>query len=342
MKDIDKILGSLTSEEKKYLLNKLKADVLGSISKEITQCPCCNATNYMKHGMYKGVQKYKCRTTSKIFSYKSKTIISGITISNLTKFESLMDYMVEKNFPTIRDIARHLKISVITAHDWRTKVITALYKHIDFTNQIVEFDETNFRLSRKGRRGMEYSRERGGKLVGDSNYNVKVFMTYSRGTKKLELYASHMGRSSARDVANYMEVNKGVVMLTDRHSAYSKYCKEKGVVQKSFISKDHVSKLDRTVHNQTVNHYTKRLKNFIDKELMGVSTKYLQGYLNWIMFIDNAKKESASIKEVVMENKVALDIFKQKEKEFQYFLKINGRNNYGTYNDRYYGKTRKN
>ena len=338
MKDIDKILGSLTSEEKKYLLNKLKADVLGNISKEITTCLCCNDTNFMKHGMYKGVQKYKCRNTSKIFSYKSRTIISGITMSNLHKLEAMMDYMIEKNFPTLQDIANRLRISIITAHDWRTKVLTALYKHIDFTNQIVEFDETNVRLSRKGRRGMEYSRKRGGKLVGDSNYNVKVFMTYSRGTNKLELYASHMGRSSARDVANYMDVNKGVVMLTDKHNSYKSYCNKNGVVQKTFKSKDYVSKLDKTVHNQTVNYYTKRLKNFIDKELMGVSTKYLQGYLNWIMFIDNAKKESASIKEVVMENKVALDIYKQKEKEFQYFLKINGRNNYGTYKDRYYGR----
>ncbi len=338
MKDIDKVLAQLTKEEKAYLLNKLKLDVLGSISKDISNCVCCNDSNFIKHGMYKGVQKYKCRNTSKIFSYKSRSIISGITASNLDKFEAMMDYMVEKDFPTLERLSKYLKISIITAHDWRTKIITALYRHIDFSNQVIEFDETNFQISRKGRRGMMYSRERGGKLVGDSDNNVKVFMSYSRTTKKVELYASHMGRSSARDVGNYMDVNKGVVMLTDGHPGYRKYCNQSGIVQKTFKSKEHVSKDDKSVHNQTVNYYTKRLKSFIDKELMGVSTKYLQGYLNWVMFIDNTKKETVSIKEAVMENKVALDIYKQKEKEFQYFLKINGRNNYGTYNDRYYGK----
>jgi uncharacterized protein YehS (DUF1456 family) len=56
------------------------------------------------------------------------------------------------------------------------------------------------------------------------------------------------------------------------------------------------------------------------------------------MFIENAKKEAVSLKDIVMENRVALDIFKQKEKEFAYFLRINGRNNYGECRDRYYGK----
>ncbi|MFM2392572.1 MAG: hypothetical protein RLZZ546_549, partial [Bacteroidota bacterium] len=50
------------------------------------------------------------------------------------------------------------------------------------------------------------------------------------------------------------------------------------------------------------------------------------------------KKEAVSLKDIVMENRVALDIFKQKEKEFAYFLRINGRNNYGECRDRYYGK----
>ena len=334
-KGINKIIADLTKEEKLSLLNRLKADVLGGISKDVVSCPCCSDSNFKKDGNYKGVQKYKCRTTSKIFTYKSNSIISRVR--DLDLFESLMDLMVGDKFPRLDDIEQKLGVSRKTAHDWRAKIMTSVFKHVKFDNQVIEFDETNFRLSRKGRQGMTYSRKRGKKLVGESKYNVKVFMTYSRTTGKLELFQSHMGRTSANDLDNHLGLNKGMVVYSDSHSAYISFFEKRNVMNGTFISKNHISLLDKEVHNQTVNYYTKRLKNFIDKELMGVSTKYLQGYLNWIMYIENAKKESVSIKDVVMENKVALDIFKQKEKEFQYFLKVNGRNNYGTCRDRYYG-----
>ncbi|ABG58452.1 hypothetical protein CHU_1177 [Cytophaga hutchinsonii ATCC 33406] len=163
-------------------------------------------------------------------------------------------------------------------------------------------------------------------------------MSYSRTTKNLELFASHMGKSSAQDVENYLGVKKGLVVFSDKHVSYGKYYKRKRVVNKVFKAKDHVSKTDKTVHNQTLNYYCGKLQRFLDCELKGVSTKYLQGYLNWFMSIENGKREASSVKSAVMENRVALDIFKQKEKEFQYFLKINGRNNYGKCRDRYYGK----
>ncbi len=338
-KIIEKLLLSLTSEQKRYLLKELKKEVFGSISQDVKVCPCCGKSDFKKDGSYKGVQKYKCKTTSKIFTYKSNTIISNI--SNLDKMEELMEFMLERSFPTIDEIQERIGISRPTACDWRTKILTAVYAIVDLNHQVIEFDETNLRISRKGRQGMLYSRKSGKKLVGDNEYNVKIFMAYSRTTKKLELFQSHMGRSNSQDVENYLGAKKDIVVYSDKHRSYKKYCNEHGVIQKTFKSKDHVSKTNKEVHNQTINYHCKELHTFLNEDLRGVSTKYLQGYLNWYMFIHNVVKKSKKsnvLREVVMKNKVALDIFKQKEKEFQYFLRINGRNNYGTYRDRYYGK----
>lgn len=339
MKNIEKLLLRLTSEEKKYLLGKLKTAVFGNISQEVKVCPCCGKDNFKKDGKYKGVQKYKCRITSKIFSYKSDTIISNLT--KLDKMEELMVFMLERSFPTIDEIQKHIGISRQTAHDWRTKILTAVYDVIDLNSQVIEFDETNLRISRKGRKGMLYSRKSGKKLVGDNNYNVKVFMSYSRTTKKLELFQSHMGRSSSQDVENYLGTKKGVVVYSDKHGSYKKYCEKHGIVQKTFKSKDRVSKTNKEVHNQNINYHCKELDTFLNEDLRGVSTKYLQGYLNWYMFVQNVVKKAKKkdvLRDVVIKNKVALNIYKQKEKEFAYFLKINGRNNYGVCRDRYYGK----
>jgi len=146
-----------------------------------------------------------------------------------------------------------------------------------------------------------------------------------------------MGRTKKQDVENYFGVPNGMVMYSDMHPSYKGYCLDKSILQETFKSKNHVSLINRDVHNQTLNYYCRILGNFLDEQLKGVSTKYLQGYLNWFMFIENGKREALSVKEVIMDNKVALDVFKQKEKEFQYFLRANGRNNYGNCNDRYYG-----
>ena len=168
LNNIDNLIKSLTPNQKKYLLNKLKDTVFGSISKEVVVCPCCNTANFKKDGNKNGVQKYKCRNTAKIFSYKSSTILSGLSISNLDKLEELMDLMIDRNLPTLDEIEEKIGVSRKTAFDWRTKIMTAVYMDIDFDYQVVEFDEAFFRLSRKGRQGMEFGRTCGKKLNGDN------------------------------------------------------------------------------------------------------------------------------------------------------------------------------
>jgi transposase-like protein len=234
IKDIDKLITELTPEQKEYLLGKLRSAVFGGISKDVITCPCCDDDKFIKHGSYKGTPKYLCKTTKKIFSYRSKSILSNIT--DIEKFEGLMEMMIDKNFPTLEDIQKKIKISSKTALDWRNKIITSLYKEVNFDNQIVEFDETFFRLSRKGRHGLGFGRTCGRKLVGDNNYNVKVFMTYSRSSKKLELYVSHMGKTAWTDVDNYLNVKKNVVVYSDRHRSYKKYFRKRDVAWKIRLS----------------------------------------------------------------------------------------------------------
>lgn len=324
---IDHFLEQLTRSQREYCLLKLKS--AASLIRVVTTCPCCQHTNFIKEGTYKGLQKYQCKTTGKIFSAKTQTVFSGLY--QLDKFQLLLELMAGRKLPTITEIQAQLQISRQTAFDWRTKVLTALYHEVNFNQQLVEFDETNFMLSRKGRKGLARSRERGKKLVGDNPYNVKVFMTYSRTTQKLELFTSHMGRTKTQDVANYLDSKSEIVVYSDRHRSYQRYFRERQVLNRVFRSGDHVSLTDRRVHNQTLNAYSRGLHNFLNEDLKGVSTKYLQGYLNWFMLRGNSMK----LVDLVGANKVALAIFKQKEKEFNYFLQHNGRTNYGHCRDRY-------
>ncbi len=335
---IDQFLINLSDSDRQYLLEKLKNLLIPKISSVISVCPCCESTNFMKHGSYKTTQKYKCRNTGRVFSHKTNSIFSGIQRQD--KLEQLIELLSTGFFPTIKQISEKLSISIQTAFDWRTKLLTALYEEVNMNNQIIEFDEMFFRISRKARHGLQYRRKRGKKLVGDNNYNVKVFMSYSRSTKKVELFQSHMGKTSMQDMENYLGSKKDYVPFSDKHQSYERYFLQRDLIYGNFKASDRVSPKDKRVHVQHLNYYSRVLDHFLNNDLRGVSTKYMQGYLNWIMFFENnIKRKSAKINESVINNKSALNIFKQKEKEFQYFLKNNGRSNYGTFKEKYYKTT---
>jgi hypothetical protein len=246
------------------------------------------------------------------------------------------------SFPTLTQIETTLNVARSTAFYWRTKILTALYQEVKMDNEVVEFDEFYYRISRKGRQGMTYSRRNGtsnksrADRRGDHPYNVKVFVAYSRTSKKIELYTSHTGMSRLEHLENYLGSKKDVVVYSDGHSVYRQYYNENNVVNATFKSSDHISATDQQVHTQTINSFSRIIGNFINDKLCGVSTKYIQGYMNWIMFLQNGIKQDVDIKEVIKENKVSLEVFKQKEREFKFFLRNNGRTNYGTYYDRYY------
>lgn len=73
---------------------------------------------------------------------------------------------------------------------------------------------------------------------------------------------------------------EGTTLFTDAHPTYKSFAKENPLLNhKTFIAKDHVSKVDRKVHVQTVNHTHRELKDFL-RQFNGVSSKYPQNYLN--------------------------------------------------------------
>jgi transposase-like protein len=333
--NIEKIVGNLSETEKVELLEFLKHSLSRILSKEITVCPCCLENNFIKNGKYHDVQKYKCGNTNKVFSYKTNTVLSRIVhLDKLTNFINMLDNGI---LPTISAMQEYLHISRQTAFDWRNKVLSALYNNTKLDNQMIEFDEFHHPLSRKGRRGLAYSRKRGSRRkVGDNKYTGKVFMSYSRSMGKVDLHFSHIGKTKAMDVENYLGLNKDIMVFSDKHPSYRKFYRENHINKGTFKAGDHVSKINPIIHTQTVNAHCNGFDKLINRVHMGVSTKYIQNYCNWYAFRTNAiKPKIAAPKENVVNNKIALLIHMEKEKEFQYVLRNAGRTNYGDCNLKY-------
>jgi hypothetical protein len=92
-------------------------------------------------------------------------------------------------------------------------------------------------------------------------------------------------------------LSDGTILITDAHPSYKSFAKENPLlIHKTFIAKDHVSKTDKKVHVQTVNHTHIKLKDFL-KQFNGVSSKYLQNYLNLVAYADKLRESKHTIKQ---------------------------------------------
>jgi hypothetical protein len=264
------------------------------------------------------------------------------------------------NLTSLDELKLKLGVTEQTVFNWRHKLLAALSsKDMLFKNETVEFDETWFLVSRKGRQNLQIGNKSSYRhwrksQVGDSDYNVKVFFTYGRTSKQLELHQSHMGRTSALDLQRYFMTYKfnDITVYTDSHRSYGKFFKQSPYEHKIFKGIHHVGLNDRNIHNQTVNAYIRDFKNFVNRTLKGVSTKYLNNYVKWYQFINVVKNivrkklnENVVKFDVVDEicsevvsDKKGLELFRQTEYSFVKFLEQNYRTNYGDCNNHYYNR----
>jgi deoxyadenosine/deoxycytidine kinase len=100
------------------------------------------------------------------------------------------------------------------------------------------------------------------KLVGDSNYNVKVFFAFGQDSPQLDLHQSHMGGTSNLHMQAYFLPSrfKNVSVLSDAHITYKSFFKSQNFKHCTFIARNHINFADKSIHNQTVNSFIRGFK----------------------------------------------------------------------------------
>lgn len=250
-------------------------------------CPHCNSLKYYRYGKDKGSMRFKCKECNRTFTEHTGTWLAG-----LHKKELVNDYLElmyqEKSLDKIK-IA--LSINKKTAFDWRHKILSSFedVEKKDF-NGIVESDETFFLQSEKGSKKLNRNgRKRGGKASkrGISDEQVAVIVTADR-TGTMDLTVATLGRIGKKDIENAIgkRIVKESILCTDGHVSYKRFAKDNELSLvvlradlKQFVKQG-------IYHIQNVNSLHNRIKKWIDSTFWGVSTKYLQNYLNWYRIIE--------------------------------------------------------
>ncbi|GAA3628675.1 IS1595-like element ISSsu9 family transposase [Flavivirga jejuensis] len=314
-------LSSLSEAERLELLKELEQLSVHSVKVPKSQdsrrflldnklgcCAHCSHPKYVKFGIDKGSQRYKCKSCKRSFTEYTGTWMAGLQRKD--KIDNYLALMLEET--SLDNIKEALSINKKTAFDWRHKILASLSENDkdDFTG-ITESDETFFLNSEKGRplthRG---PRKRGGgsKTRGISKDQVAVIVTQDRKSI-LDLTVATMGRLKKIDIENAIggriKPNQ-TILCSDAHVSYKGFAIDNDIEHHALkaIIKQRVK--NRVYHIQHVNSTHNRLKKWIDNTFWGVSTKYLQQYLNWYRIKENLKHRNDKLNAFI--NKVSEDI----------------------------------
>lgn len=294
------LLGELLIEQ------ELQGKVLQSASEDVVKkrqkkpCPHCSSTKVYKRGKKKGVQMYKCNTCNKWYSETTGTPLYDIKLKS--KWQSYLNCM-EQGMP-IKKIAKKLDISIQTSFDWRHKILSSLeqFVPVELFDE-VECDELELALSNKGSKELERKpRKRGTDFKRNQNTSeittVQVVTAVQRnGDKYLKAVVSK--RLSKEQIAKVLDgkLAEGTILITDKHHSYKAFAKDNPTIKhKSLVAKDHVDKNDKSIHLQRVNNTHKQVRDFL-RPFNGVSSKYLQNYLNWYAYMDRIRNSKTMIKQ---------------------------------------------
>ncbi|MBS4035794.1 MAG: hypothetical protein KGZ85_15125, partial [Ignavibacterium sp.] len=87
----------------------------------------------------------------------------------------------------------------------------------------------------------------------------------------------------------------------------------KTIKHKSILAKEHISKENNNIHLQHVNNLHAQLRKFL-RPFNGVSSKYLQNYLNWFAYKDKLYGTKSTIKQwfyAILATPYAYELFLQ-------------------------------
>lgn len=316
-RDQEVLLGDLLKdyETRGQVLENARQEL--SVKKVKKPCPHCHSERVYKRGKQNTVQMYQCRDCTKWYSETTGTPLWDIKRKD--KWQGYVRLMQEGK--SIKKIAKELEISIQTSFDWRHKLLASLAKFKPETlSGTVECDELELPLSNKGQRGLtRKARKRASDFKRNADTEeptvVQVVAAVERGGDTY-LKAVESQRLTCEEITQVLDGNlaENTTLITDKHPSYKKFSKgNPNVIHRSVLAKDHVNKQNRNIHLQHVNNTHAQLRTFL-RPFNGVSSKYLQNYLNWFAYKDKMEGTTSTIKQwlmAVLTSPAAYQLFQQ-------------------------------
>lgn len=273
---------------------------------ESCHCPHCKSSNIKKIGFQYAIQRYCCKDCGRNYRDNTGTFNAGMRKG---KGEHMKVYM--KHFlagKSLRECAKQTGISLPTSFKWRHRILAALESSHNqvILKGIVESDDLFIPYSQKGQRNLDRTPRKRGKGMfetkkrGISQDKVAVIVSQDRkGSKHLKV--ATRGRISIQDLDTVLKdkIAPESILCSDTHHSYIGFAKKNNLEHKTIKAGAKEVVKEKKYHVQHVNQTGSELKKWLER-FNGVSTKYLQQYLNWFAIKKQIEKASNPMKNLVL------------------------------------------
>ena len=265
------------------------------ISKFRMKEKCCNKCGCILHKNGKtnsGVQKYICSGCKLTLSETTNTIVCHSKLS-FEIWSNVIDNLL--NGFSLRRIAEENNISLLTSFRLRHKVLYALKS---FINNIklsgnIQSDEKYFSINLKGTKPENmprYSKKRTSttsQYRGISHHKICVVSSIDDNDNLL-LEIVGLGRCTTDMLKNSLgiKLDNAKSISVDSASAYQEFCSKYKLVLNAIPSGFHSNGI---FNISEINGIHSQLETWLSK-FRGISTRHLQEYLDWFVYIFTMKK----------------------------------------------------
>ena len=260
--------------QKKVKANKLKEHINSFIKNDIYKnknfecCPICGGKKYIKHGSYKGIQRYKCKECGKTFS-NTTNLLWSYSKKDLNLWIKFINLMIKRK--SLRLCAEKLNISVTTAFYWRHKVLHGL-KLDSIPNKLegdVHINKTLIVENFKGCRN----------ITTTTRSNIWVIAAKGNEDSMLAIPAfKHCWMREIFYEKVYSKIQKGsyIIPYDDRYI--------------TAIAKEHNKKLVKVrKEDDRIGYIMSNIMKWFSP-FKGIATKYLEEYLSFFVLFNLDRK----------------------------------------------------
>lgn len=256
--------------------------------KEKKECPHCHHTNIIKKGFDENkVQRYKCTNCNKRFNDLTGTIFSGSKLS-YEQIEIFLQCFDDK--VSLRKTAQRMNVNKNTVHLLRLKLMDSLKQIRESIklSGIVESDEIYKTINLKGTkeekmpRASKPRKSKGTTTRGISKHKICIASAIDENDNMfMEIAGTGQITSDMVKQALTPKLGDIKMLITDCKSSYESEVKAKGWNLKQIKANGYTDSEGNSLAN--INSIHSGLTDFLS-HFRGVSTKHLQGYLDWYSF----------------------------------------------------------
>lgn len=230
----------------------------------ISCCPICGYSGYIKFGFYNGVQRYKCKNKEcrKTFSLATGCVWS-YSKKSLEKWCEFIELMIQKK--TLRVCASKLNINLGTAFYWRHKIIHAMTLNNIPTMLFGNVHMTTIKMKENFKGSHDIC----------TSERKRIWIISASGEEDLM-----MSIPICKDLWNAEEFNKTIYTKINKTS-YIKPYYDRYIYAIAKKHNKYIAKIDEKIERKIQN--IRGSSSIWFEGFRGIATKYLKEYLCWFI-----------------------------------------------------------